>query len=460
MSNYILDSQGILLRLALSLFIGFLVGIDRDDSWQKANTSLRSRFSFIRPGKPAIGLGGVRTYAILALLGSMLGTLYYIDARTLPLMVIVFLGIVSYISIAYFLNFFDRHTLGLTTELGLLLLFAITFALGAQLLDYRIALGIAVLVSLISNLKVEFRNLIGSFTKKEILESIEFVAISAVVLPWLPNVTITLQDLLSYLGLRAGSFGNIAILNPFQFWMVVVFISALNFTGYFLAKTLQSTSSILATAFLGGLVSSTSVTQFLASKSNAAKTSATSKLLVAAVLLANMTSFIRIPLIVLALNPALFTKIVPPLFALTLVTLSIVFFLRKSGTTRESAVTIFSSPLALKPALLFGFLFLVISIASNVGIALLGKAGFIATALIASLSGLDAVTLVTARAVPETIPMLVGTGVLLGATVTNLLFKLGIIAMYGEKRFKKLSFIWLGAITLLGAILLSGIILL
>lgn len=454
MGNYILDSQAILFRLVLALFIGLLIGIDRDESWQKASPSLRSRFSFVKPGKPAIGLGGVRTYIILALLGVVLGTLYFVDVRTLPLMIVGFLGVVAYISIAYFLNFFDRHTLGLTTELGLLLLFALTYAIGAQLLDYKLALGIAVVVSLISNLKVEFRNLIGSFTKKEILESIEFIAISVVVLPWLPNISITLGQVLGYFGISGGILDKLVLINPFQFWTVVVFISALNFTGYFLAKIFHNSSSVLLTAFLGGLVSSTSVTHFLAEKSKAAKTVGTTKLLVAATLLANMTSFIRIPLIVLALNTQLFMKIVPSLMALTVVTLLCVYFLRKSSTARESTVTIFSSPLALRPALIFGFAFLIISIAANSGILIFGKAGFVLTALLASLSGLDAVTIVTAKAVPSAISLLVGTAVLLGATVTNLVFKLGIIRIYAEKRFQTLSYWFLGGITLFGACLL------
>lgn len=455
MSNYILDAQPILFRLILGLFVGILMGIDRDDSWQQGSNINRSRFTFIKPGKPAVGLGGVRTYIILALLGTLLGALYTVDPRMLPLLAIGFLGVVTYISIAYFLNYFDRHTLGLTTELGMILLFTLTSALGANLLDYKIVLAIAVATSLISNLKVEFRKLIGSFTKKEILESIEFIALTVVILPWLPNINITLQQILSVLSLDAGRFGDLVVLNPFQAWMVVVFISGLNFVGYFLAKTLQSSSSILLTAFLGGLVSSTSVTHFLADKSKSSKSSGSSKLLVAAVLLANMTSFIRIPLIALALNFSLFTAIAPTLLLMTLVTIAIAYYLKQSATVRESPLTIFTSPLALKPALTFGLLFLIVSASSNLGIMLFGSSGFAITAIIASLSGLDAVTIVTARAVPATVAPLVGESVLIAAVITNLLFKMGIIQVYAEKRFKRHAFLWLGVIALVGLGLLG-----
>lgn len=111
MSNYILDSQTVIFRLAMALFIGILIGVDRDDSWHQNSPITRSRFSFIKPGKHAVGLGGVRTYAVLSLLGAVLGTLYVVDQRTLPLLIVGFLGVVAYISIAYFLNFFDRHSL-------------------------------------------------------------------------------------------------------------------------------------------------------------------------------------------------------------------------------------------------------------------------------------------------------------------------------------------------------------
>ncbi|MCC7304083.1 DUF4010 domain-containing protein [bacterium] len=455
MSNYILDAQSILLRLILGLFIGILIGIDRDDSWQQRATLTRSRFTFIKPGKPTVGLGGVRTYVILALFGTVLGLLYLSDPRMLPLIIIGFLGVVIYISIAYFLNYFDRHTLGLTTELGMLLLLALTYALGANLLDYKIILGVAVAASLISNLKVEFRKLIGSFTQKEILESIEFVALSVIILPWLPNVTVTLHQVLSVVSLDAGRFNNLVLINPFQAWLVVVFVSGLNFVGYFLAKTLRSSSSILVTAFLGGLVSSTSVTNFLAEKSLSSKSSGSSKLLVSAVLLANMTSFIRIPLIAFALNFSLFKAIAPTLIIMTIASIIIAYSLKRSAIIKESPLTIFTSPLALKPALTFGILFLLVSISSNLGIMLFGSNGFAATAILASLSGLDAVTIVTARAVPNTVAPLVGESILIAAVIVNLLLKIGVIQIYAERRFKGHASFWLGVIALIGIILLG-----
>jgi len=85
--------------------------------------------------------------------------------------------------------------------------------------------------------------------------------------------------------------------------------------------------------------------------------------------------------------------------------------------------------------------------------------GFVVTALLASFSGLDAVSIITAKAIPDVISLTVGTSVLLGAVITNLVFKLGIVRIYGEKRFAFLSTVWLGGITL-AAVLLLGIVLL
>ena len=454
MSNYILEPQTILLRLALALFIGLLIGIDRDESWQPQNSITRSRFTFIKPGKHAVGLGGVRTYSILAILGYLLGMLYFVNAAMLPIVIVGFLGIIAYICISYFLNFFDRHTLGLTTEIGLILLLSLTFALGANLLDSRLILGIAVLISLISNLKVEFKKLIGSFTKKEILESIEFVAITAVILPWLPNVGITLNNFLSLFNLNGGTYGSIMLINPYLIWMVVVFISALNFVGYFLAKIFQSSSSILVTAFLGGLVSSTSVTQFYASRSHVTKTAGGNKLLIAGIIIANMSSFVRIPLIALTLKPDIFFMVIPTFITMIIASLVIALFLRRDSKDKEAVPQVFSSPLALKPALTFALLFLIVSIATNFGILAFGNTGFVVTALLASFSGLDAVTVVTSQAYPLLITLRVAAAVILGAVMTNLVFKLSIIGIYAEKKFKIMAFIWLGLITLLGILFL------
>lgn len=457
MSNYILDPLSVLFRLLLGVFIGCVIGIIRDESWQPNTETLHSRFTFIRPGKHAIGLGGVRTYILLSLLGTLLGIMYLYDQRTIPVVVACIVGIIIYISISYFLNFFDRHTLGLTTEIGLLVLLMLTFAVGAELVDQRIILVITILVSFISSLKVEFSKIIGTFTKKEIVQSLEFVALAGVVLPWLPNTNITLQAVLAPLGVSvAGAFSNLVVINPFQFWLVVVFISSLNFVGYFLAKIIQSTSSsLLVTAFLGGLVSSTSVTQFLAEKSNhtAAKSQET-HVLTAAILVANLTSFIRIPLVALFVNPAMFFEIIPAMLFLSLATLVIVFLLQRNKTHENELIAIFKSPLALKPALGFGLLFLVVSIITKAASILIGNTGFVITALVASVSGLDAVTILTSQAVKGEIDFQIGVLTLLAAVVVNLLGKLVVGWFYGETKFRKQLVVTLGGIAFIGTVLL------
>lgn len=454
MSNYILDPQGLLVRVLITLFLGFIVGIDRDESWHPSPAQVRSRFTFIKPGKHAIGLGGVRTYTILALFGLFLGTLFAADVRTTPFIIIGFLGVASYISIAYFLNFFDRHTLGLTSEIGLLLLLSLTFALGANILDIRVIIGIAVLVSLISNLKVEFKALVSSFSQREVLESVEFVALSAILLPWLPNINVTSGMITNALHFPDFPLSHITLLNPFQLGVVVVFISGLNFAGYFLAKTFQSTSSTLLTSFLGGFISSTSVTQFLAAKSKLCKKNEATRVLTAGMLIANLSSFIRIPIIVLLLNSSLAFKILPFMVLIMAATIILVLVMRPSKNVTDQSMTIFKSPLSLKPAITFGLLFIVVSAATNYGKALLGSTGFTAAALIASLSGLDAVILIISEAAKSIFSLQIAAAVLCGAVITNILFKLGLILIYGEKQFKKLSAFTLGGVSLFGILLI------
>jgi uncharacterized membrane protein (DUF4010 family) len=135
------------------------------------------------------------------------------------------------------------------------------------------------------------------------------------------------------------------------------------------------------------------------------------------------------------------------------VTLITALFMQSSKKIAEPAVTIFASPLALKPAITFGLLFLVVSAATNFGKALLGSTGFITAAIIASLSGLDAVILIISEAAKSTISLQIAAAVLSGAVITNILFKLGMILVYGEKQFKKLSIYTLGGISLLGVLL-------
>lgn len=442
----------ILLRLLLTMFIGFIIGIERDESWQDKEPTVLPKFTFMRAGKPAKGLGGVRTYTLIAILGFLSGLTFFTDSSLIIISIAAFSGLILLVVASFVLNYFDKNTFGLTSEISIFILFILSFMLGQPHFDYKILIGIGVIISLLLSLKFELRRFISTFTKREILESLEFVLITAVIFPWLPDVNITLDNIFKYLAYENTIYKDVILFNPQKLWLIIIFVTSLNFVGYFLLKLFKDNKSILFTGFLGGLVSSTTVTQLMALKSRTTTDKPTIRFLAATALIANSTSFARIPFFILVLNKELFSEIWISMLFMTVVGFGISLFAVRNININIDTEVIFKSPLAFKSALLFGVLFVSVQILTQFGVILLGDAGFAITTLMASISGLDAVALNTARAVPSPITLPVGAVTLIGATIINLIGKLIISIFIGNPYFNKLLTIFFTLIIVLGTV--------
>ena len=429
----------LLLQIILALFFGVIIGIERDSSWQSSSRLSIPRYTFIKPGKPAKGLGGVRTFSLISLVGFVSGLAFSMNPALAFIGVISFSALCLLIGISYFLNYFDKNTFGLTTEVSMFILFILSFLLGTGLVDYRILLAITVIISLILSLKIELRNLISTFTRTEIIESLEFVLLTLVVFPFLPNVSITLQSIYNYMNI-SGPLGQVILFNPQQLWLVVIFVTSLSYIGYFLVKLLRSNQSLLLTGFLGGLVSSTTVTHLMGLKSKEVSDKPTQDLLVAIALVANSTSFIRIPLIILAINYNLFTATILSMILMAIVGFGFSLFSSRDTGVRVDSQLIFKSPLALKSAFTFALLFISVQIVTQVALIVFGDTGFVVSTLIASMSGLDAVSINTANSVPTVVPLVLGSVILITATIANLVGK-SLVALFAATTYftKRLS---------------------
>ena len=82
------------------------------------------------------------------------------------------------------------------------------------------------------------------------MNTLKFLIIAFVVLPLLPDQT----------------FGPLDVFNPYQIWLVVVFISAISYAGYISMKLIGAEKGLGITGIIGGLVSSTAVTTAMASR--------------------------------------------------------------------------------------------------------------------------------------------------------------------------------------------------
>ncbi len=229
---------------AISLLIGLAVGIDRERK--------------VREGE---GTMGVRTFAILALLGTVAGK---IDTPALTGGIMLFLSLVIALS-------YSRATapetvvtdespgasgsarngkeIGLTTEISA----ALVFALGYLAIDQRVLagiLGIVLVTTLYSRQYLHF------FSRKflqpaDIGAALLLSILAFIVMPSLPAVAVDPWGLVV----------------PRRFMQIMLLIGSTEFLGYLLQRVLGSRIGALATGFLGGLVSSTAVFLTTARKS-------------------------------------------------------------------------------------------------------------------------------------------------------------------------------------------------
>lgn len=465
------ETQEILRRLLLAVVLGAIVGLERDrnlrdDSEGKSRLKGQSisskqakrKFSFIKSAIPASGLGGLRTYILISLLGALSGIalLFGIEA----VIWIMGGGLVVFVLISFILNYFDKNTFGLTTEISILVTFTLSLLLFVKGFDVRLIVAIYVFNAFILSMKAETKRFVAVFSVKEVMDTAKFALFSVVILQFLPDKVFGLESLPLIGEFLAKGLGQdlvevLTLFNPYRLWLVVVLVSGINFVGYFLAKLLGKGKGFNILGLLGGLVSSTVVTEAMAAASRGVKDKNFNNALVHAAILANMTSFIRIFLVAAALNLSLAIDVALPMFVMSAFLLG--WYLLGRGVLHKGKIKksdeakvkksldrlgiSFSSPFSFGPALAFGGIYVLVLIFTKLALYYLGGGGFILSSMISSMSGLDAITVNTATLAGSEISNELGALVLVLAASVNLAVKALFAAIIGNRYFKGKIFV-------------------
>ncbi|MFC1879203.1 MgtC/SapB family protein [Chloroflexota bacterium] len=153
----------------------------------------------------------------------------------------------------------------------------------------QIWLGVAlsVLVTALLALRSTLHMLVTRIEREDIFATLKFIVVSAVILPLLPNE----------------AMGPFEAINPFQLWLMVVFVATVSFSGYLAIKLIGPQQGIWLTSLLGGLVSTTAVTLSFAQRSRESPILA--RHLALGIMLASTTMYLRVILEVFAFNPRL-----------------------------------------------------------------------------------------------------------------------------------------------------------
>lgn len=396
--------HNIFMKFGVALALGFLVGIQREYARNHDDDEI-----------PA----GMRTLALIGLLGCAAAMIAH-EFESVWAFVAIFFVSGIFVGTGYFIHAWKGRT-GLTTEFAALL----TFLSGVLVYFEYYALAIAIIVTLtgVLSLKIEMHKFVRGLNREDIMATLKFAVITAVVLPVLPNQ----------------NFGPepFNIFNPFKIWMLVVLISGISFVGYVLIKVIGAHRGIGLVGILGGLASSTAVTLTMTQRSLSAP--ALSSSFAQAILLSWTVMYVRLFIIVAAVNSSLVSELWVPILGGTLAGLIYCLFLYfKEKTTHKEGAISFVNPFELGPAIKFGLLFSVFLLLSKAAKIYLGHAGIYLASIVSGLADVDAISISVAdmSLAQNGLAVKIAANAIILASVSNTMLKGSVAAISGSKELR------------------------
>jgi uncharacterized membrane protein (DUF4010 family) len=348
------------LRFGASLLIGILIGMQREYAYGASKEK---------------GLfAGARTFALMGLFGStaaLLSDLF--QSYWIFLGLVILLGIM--VTVAYFITATERDEIGITSEVAALITILIGGICYFHSVEFAAALGVVTTVLLA--VKWEFRQFVRVITREDIFATLQFAVITAIILPVLPNKTFGPSPL--------------DVLNPYQVWEMVVFISGINFLGYILIKVVGPKRGIAISGLLGGLASSTATTLSFSQRSKSQ--TGLEKPFAVAIIAGWVIMFFRVIVEVAVVNSRLLPNIWPILSIMGGVGLVYALYLYFSETAIDEGDLSLSNPFELGPAIKFGLIYALVLLISKAAQVYIGDRGLFFTSFIAGLADVDAITL-------------------------------------------------------------------
>ena len=349
-------------RFGVALFIGLLVGLQREYSYDEEDKPERKTFA------------GVRTFSLMGLAGctaAFLADLF----QSNWVFVGIFIVVGGMVAISYFVSA-NQGSLGITTEIASMLVVMIGALAFWDEMAAAVALG--VVTTALLSLKVELHRFAERISREDILATLKFAIITAIVLPVLPNQSFWPAPF--------------DVLNPYKIWLMVVLISAISFFGYVLVKIVGARRGVGITGLLGGLVSSTAVTLSFSQRSQNNEQMA--KPFALAITIAWTIMFVRILIVVGALSLPLLRVVWLPIAATGFAGMAYGVYLyfapRVEDDEEEVSVT---NPFELGPAITFGLLYGVILLISRAAQLYFGDTGVYLSSILSGLADVDAITL-------------------------------------------------------------------
>ena len=348
------------LLFGLSLFLGLAF----EDFFARTDTK--------RPG-------GIRTFPMLAAAG---GVLYLFDpAHFIPFTAgLIVLG--AWLAIFYRQHVRERDEEG-EPNVGLvvLVLNVHAYLLGAIALALPPWVAVAFTVSAVLLLtgREKLHALARGVELKEIVTAGEFLILTGIILPLLPNEPVT----------------TLTTITPRQAWLALVVVCSLSYASYLAQRYWAAAARGLWMPALGGLYSSTATTVVLARQAKIG--SVIKGHAQAGITLATAIMYLRILVVVAVFNLRLAQQLALPLCGLSLAGLLVCALQYRFSTpgpqeskSQQSTLTPSGgNPLELGPAALFAALFILVSLVSKWTTTEFGISGIYSLAAVVGITDID-----------------------------------------------------------------------
>jgi uncharacterized membrane protein (DUF4010 family) len=413
-------------NFAIALFIGALVGIDRE-----------KRKSSAEP----VAIGGIRTFILFAEAGAVsawisthLSSPWIFAAGVISIAAMVVAGYSASVRAS-------PDSLGLTTEAAALAVFLLG---GVCMFGYpEAAVALAIVTSAVLAFKQPIHSLVDKIGTDDLYAGLKLLIATFIALPLLPN-----QPMDPW-----------GALNPYKLWLLVILISSLSLVGYIAVRWFGQGRGTAITAVAGGLVSSTAVTLSFAKESQESGRKGAGPLLVGGILLAWMVMFGRVVVEVAVVNRALLPSVLIPMLSMGAAAAVGAgwLMLRGEGQKRTGGGDVplknpFSLTAAIRFALLFAAVMLVVALVQHY----LPGRGLYAVAALAGLTDVDAITLSMASCAGDgTCTPQNAVGSIVIAALTNTLVKASMVFSLGAVSMRAPILAASGAIVAAGLLALA-----
>ena len=386
-------------QLAIAVALSSLIGLEREHTYQTGSYT---------------NFGGIRTFALIGLLG-VVG--YRLVEVSPFLFAALSAGLFALIVAAYVMTTRSPKSAGSTSEVAAFNAYLVGVLCGMQ--EFLLATAVAVTVLMILHFKDPLHKWAKRIKSAELISTIQFILITFVVLPLLPNV----------------AYGPYGFFNPFHVWLMVVFVSGIFFASYIAIKTFGQKKGIAVTGLLAGFISTTALAFGFAEESK--KNTKVILPYVIGIVIASSATFFRVLIEVFILNRELADYIILPMLVMGLVggAISVVVYRKMDkNTVVNSNLSKVKSPFRLAPAVKFGLLFAGILFIMKAASAEIGTEAVYLLSLVLGGMDIDSITVTLANLANVDISYVVASTALTIALISNVVAKVLIFAFFGSRR--------------------------